>query len=185
MSRASYWKLTSRQRRRFQQQLKQCSDVRQYRRLLALLEVDRGEPVAHVAKRLGVTRQSVHHWMHACQGLAAGAAADALEDQPRSGRPSVWDEGMRELLDQWLAESPEEHGYAVASWTVPLLAEQFRHARDQAVSEHTLRRELHRRGYTWKRSRYVLEPDPEREKKTKHFAAFSTAWAAERDPGGR
>jgi transposase len=34
------------------------------------------------------------------------------------------------------------------------------------VSDATLRRALHRLDHAWKRPRYVLQPDPEREKKT-------------------
>lgn len=177
----SRWKLTARQRRRFWQQLKQCRDARQYRRLLAVLEVDGGEAVAHVARRLGVSRQSVHHWMRACQGEDD---PHVLADGPRSGRPSTWDDSLRTLLRQWLAQSPEEHGYCSATWTVPLLIEQLQHTRKENVSQDTLRRELHRLGYTWKRSRYMLEPDPEREKKTSNPPILEAVGAAERDPGG-
>jgi len=45
-------------------------------------------------------------------------------------------------------------------------------------SESTIRQHLHRLGYTWKRSRYVLEPDREREKKTAYLPqnpAFAAA----------
>jgi hypothetical protein len=34
------------------------------------------------------------------------------------------------------------------------------------LSDETIRRELQRLGYVWKRGRYELEPDPEEEKKT-------------------
>lgn len=176
----SPWKLTASQRRRFWQQLKRCRDARQYRRLLAVLEVDGGEPVAHVARRLGVSRQSVHQWMRACQG---GGSADLLEDERRSGRPSRWNETRRTLLRHWLDSSPERYGYVAASWTVALLAEQIRHAWGEEISQNTLRHELHRLGYSWKRSRYVLEPDPEREKKTPNSPVFQAIGAAEHDFG--
>jgi uncharacterized SAM-binding protein YcdF (DUF218 family) len=35
------------------------------------------------------------------------------------------------------------------------------HVSGRAFSDDTLRRELHRLRYTWKRSRYTLDPDPE------------------------
>lgn len=181
MSRASDWKLTAKQRRRYRQQLKQCRCARQYRRIFAILEVDRGEPIAEVARRMGVSRQSVHQWMRTCQGETD---PEVLADRPRRGRPSVWSDTTRELLQQWLAQSPEEHGYPAASWTVPLLLEQLRHVRGEELSEDTLRSELHRLGYTWKRPRYVLEPDPEREKKTPDYPAF-VRFAAEECGSGR
>ena len=44
--------LTSRQRRALQRQLTQTRDARVYRRTLALLEVDRGTPIARIAAAL-------------------------------------------------------------------------------------------------------------------------------------
>jgi transposase len=119
--------------------------------------------------------------MRACQSRAD---PDVLADKPRSGRPSIRDDTLRNLLNQWLAESPEEHGYPANSWTVPLLAEQFRHVRGEQLSEDTLREELHQLGYTWKRARYVLEPDPEREKKTPDSQTFEAVGTPACDSGG-
>lgn len=140
----SAWKLTASQRRRFRLRLKRCRDAREYRRLLAVVEVDGGQPAARVASRLGVSRQSVQNWLRACreQGVP-----DVLEDRPREGRPSIWDDSLRELLCRWMAQSPERHGYRAAHWTAPLLREQFRHARGEELSEDALRREIHRLGY--------------------------------------
>jgi hypothetical protein len=55
--------LTARERRKLAQALVQCQEARHYRRLLALQELDRGQPVAAVAKSLEVSRQSVHTWI--------------------------------------------------------------------------------------------------------------------------
>jgi transposase len=41
----------------------QCQEARHYRRLLALQELDRGQPIAAVARSLEVSRQSVHTWI--------------------------------------------------------------------------------------------------------------------------
>jgi Winged helix-turn helix len=56
-------------------------------------------------------------------------------------------------------------GYFAVNWTVPLLQEQLEHGTGERLSDDTIRRELRRMGYAWKRSRYVLDPDPEEEKK--------------------
>jgi hypothetical protein len=58
----SQLKLKHRERRRLRQQLKAASDPRTYRRILAVLELDRGRSAIDIAAMLGVTRQSVHNW---------------------------------------------------------------------------------------------------------------------------
>jgi len=52
---------TSSQRHRLRTQLHHATDASYYRRLLAILELDRGQTVAEVATSLQVTRQSVYN----------------------------------------------------------------------------------------------------------------------------
>jgi transposase len=66
--RMSQLDLTAWQRRRLRRQLTETLDARVLRRTLAVLEFDRGRPVADLARMLGVTRQSVYNWIEAyCQ----------------------------------------------------------------------------------------------------------------------
>ena len=162
--------LTASQRRWLRGKLNHCEDARHYRRLLAILEVDRGEPVAEVARRLAVSRQSVHNWVRLFRD---DPLLSVLEDQPRRGRPTIRDESLRKALRKWLSKSPEKFGYPSASWTVPILLEQIRKNLRKEISDDTLRRELHDLDYSWKRSRYVLAPDPDREKKKADPAEFA------------
>jgi predicted transcriptional regulator len=53
------------QRYRLRQQLKHTRDASLYRRTLALVELDKGKPLAQVARSLGVTRQTVYNWIEA------------------------------------------------------------------------------------------------------------------------
>jgi transposase len=75
------------------------------------------------------------------------------------------DEDQEHLLEALLALSPQDLGHPRVSWTVPLLQEALEALTDQRVSDDTLRRALRRLDYVWKRPRYDLDPDPEREKK--------------------
>ena len=156
-------KLSRWQRLRLQRQLKQTHDARLYRRTLAILECSRGQSVARIAQLLGVTRQSVYYWIEA---YSQTHDPEALLDDERSGRPSLWTEVLRVLLGSWLEQSPDELGYFAVNWTVPLLQEHLGHCTGQRLSDDTVRRELERLGYVWKRTRFVLPPDPELEKKT-------------------
>jgi transposase len=173
-------KLTSRQRRRLSQQLKATSDARTYRRTLALLELDRGRSATDIAEMLGVTRQSVHNWVadFACEPDPA-----VLHDAPRSGRPPLLDEQAESLLPSLMGQSPRDFGYPHADWTVPLLQQELERGLGLRPADETVRRWIRRLGYVWKRPRYVLDPDPEREKKTADSAADSGFATAERRLG--
>jgi transposase len=173
-------KLTHWQRRRLSQQLKATSDARTYRRTLALLELDRGRSAADIADMLGVTRQSVHNW---AADFAAEPDPAVLRDDPRSGRPPLLDERAECLLPSLMGRSPRDFGYPHADWTVPLLQQELERGLELRPADETVRRWLRRLGYVWKRPRYVLDPDPEREKKTADSAADPGFAAAKRRPG--
>jgi transposase len=158
-------KLRVSKRRQLRKLLQQTRDVRLYRRLLAVLECDRGTPIGKVAELLGVSRQSVHNWI--VRFRERGDAAE-LRDAPHSGRPARADDAFDLLLRTLLLLSPESFGYHATHWTVRLLRDQVRQNTGEDYSDDTIRRGLHRLGYVWKRPRYVLMPDPEREKKTPH-----------------
>jgi transposase len=168
------------QRRRLRRLLHETSDLNTYRRCLALLEVDAGRTVAGVARSLGVTRQSVHNWV---ARFGAAGRADDLADRYRGGRPAALGEDDVESLVALLGHSPQQLGSPAANWTVPLLREHLRRATGADVSDPTVRRQLRRLGYAWKRPRYVLEPDPEREKKTPDRPPAAGPAPDDRHPG--
>src|SRR5947209_6535242 len=116
----SILRLTACQRRRLREALSTAEDASCYRRLLALLELDRGQPPQEVAAALGVSRQSVYNWARAFQGSPRPAT---LEDHYGPGRPSAWTDGLRALLQSCFRQRPDELGYAAVNWTVPVLQE--------------------------------------------------------------
>jgi len=168
-------RLTPSQRRKLRDHLSRVQNASPYRRLLAILELGRGKSVAEVADLLGVTRQSVYNWATAFE---ACPDATVLDDHYGIGRPRLLNEPLQAMLVACLNAKPEDLGYVPVNWTVPLLQEHlFRHG-GRRVSDDTIRRELDRLGYVWKRCRYVLPPDPEREKKTRDSAAVAGPAAA-------
>jgi transposase len=155
--------LTGKQRRQLVRQLKSTHDVRLYRRTLAVLEYDRGKSIAEIARTLRVNRRSIHRWLDT---YSESLAPDSLSDDERSGRPRRWTEDCSEWLQAFLRCSPAELGYYAANWTVPLLRDSLECSTAKRFSNRTIRRALQQLQYVWKRPRYVLAPDPEREKKT-------------------
>jgi transposase len=160
--------LNRNQRSRLRNQLKHAHAASIYRRTLAILELDQGKPIAEVARSLGVTRQTIYNWVDA---YTASFDPLALGDAARSGRPSTWTPDLQELLQTLLQESPTHWNYQAVNWTVPLLRQQLATWDGCWLSEDTIRRQLHELGYVWKRTRYVLPPDPDKEKKTTHSPA--------------
>lgn len=161
-------RLTSRQRQRLRTLVKRSDDARVVQRAVGLLELDQGTPVIDVATTLGVTRQTVYNWV--ARFVAQGGPA-ALRDRKGGGRPSVWTKPARQFLVWSLDQRPDTLGYSATTWTVPLMREHLATWLKVRVSEDTLRRELHRQSYAWKRPRYVLDPDRDREKKAQNSAA--------------
>lgn len=155
--------LTRRQRSQLERQLSETTDARVFRRTLAVLEVSRGVSVADVADTLAVSRQSVYNWVGVyCRSFDPRSLIDA----PHTGRPSVWSKPWQRLLRNVMHISPVTLGYFAGNWTVPLLQDYLQHCTGRKFSSNSIRRELARSDYVWKRSRYVLTPDPEEEKKT-------------------
>ena len=119
-----------------------------YRRTLASLDYSRGEPISHSAGRLGVTRQSVSN------GIAASIEASdpqSLVADERPGRPSLWSDDMRAVLEALLVPTPDQLGYCAVNWTLPLFRDALAVDTGRRPSAATIRRELDRLGSVWKR----------------------------------
>lgn len=131
--------------------------VRRWRRYQAVLLLADGRAPAAVASALDCSQASVYGWAAAWrrEGIAG-----LREGDHGGGRP-ILDGAGGALVDALLAEDPQGHGHRAPGWTAPLLRTELA-ARGYPVSEKTLRRALHRRGYRWKRPKYVLgRPDPD------------------------
>jgi transposase len=153
------------ERRQLLELLHSTDDVHLYRRTLAILLIDQGETVDQVAATLDVHRSNIYRWIDA---FAQHRDPQALLDQPGRGRPSQWGPKERSTLRSLLRKSPQKLGYMATQWNVPLLEQHLRQCGIEACSCTTLRRQIDQLGWSWKRGRHVLEPDPEKEKKTLH-----------------
>jgi transposase len=167
------WRLTALERRRLQKRLHETGELSEYRRIVALLAIADGVPVAEVSQWLGVTRQCIYQWRDRFHDASGGPSC--LLDLPRSGRPPLWDEDALAVLQSAIQILPDELGYPALNWTVELLQEHMEAGLNWRPSEASLREQLHRLGYVWKRPRYVLEPDSQREKKTRVTPLFQRA----------
>jgi transposase len=176
----AHFDLTPAQRRALRRLLRHPPSTHAYQRALALLALDRGEPRVAVAERLSVRRQSVYNWATA---FRQEPAAQALLGHYGGGRPTAWTGALRSLLTRALRTTPERAGLAAGPhWTVPLLRAYLEHQGGARLAEDTIRRELQRLGYVWKRYRYVLPADPAAGKKTADPQPPAAVTAAQRRP---
>ena len=155
-------RLTAPQRRRLEQQLRSTRDADLFRRTMAVLEAADGRSISEIA-RLRASRVSVYHWVARYEGARDPTC---LADHRGGNRPSLWTEELRTALRSSLEQQPERFGYQAVDWTVALLREHLAFWAGERPAAISIRRQLHDLGYVWKRPRYVLDPDPEREKKT-------------------
>ena len=174
-------KLTAAQERQLKQTLQHTHNVRQYRRSLAILECARGKPVHEVAQSLHVTRQSIHNWVTRFRHTSR---SDALVDRPHTGRPRRANSTVDTFLRELMGVQPTQCGYHATHWTAPLLQDQLRQHLNQEFCGATIRRILHRLDYVWKRPRYVLAADEQREKKASYPARGWLPAPAQRRAGG-
>lgn len=155
--------LTARQRERLLQAWRTAAEARLYRRLHALVQIDRGKPVSHVAKELEVSRVTVHRWLR--RFLDSRDPWD-VSDRSGRGRPCRWTAELQALVEQALQAPPSQAGHLSTHWTLPLVQEHLLQRSGQRLSLSTLRRHLHGLDFAYKRPRHRLQPDPEYRKKT-------------------
>jgi transposase len=154
--------LTANQRRALERQLRGTRDAGVYRRTLAILEVDAGRPIVEVARLLRTSRPSIYHWI---DWYAEDRDPKQLLDERGGNHDTVWTAERQARLEASLAQPPDHFGYQAVEWTVPLLREHLARSGTPPPSATSIRRQLWVLGYVWKRPRYILDPDRDREKK--------------------
>ena len=149
--------LTPAEREELETAQQQSRSVRQWRRYQAVVLRAEGMPLAAVAQALGCTAASVCNWT---RGWRERGVAGVREGR-HPGQQRRLESTAEGVLEALLTEGdPQRYGYAATGWTVPLLRTELAQ-RGWRAAERTLRRTLHRRGYRWKRPKYVLgRPDP-------------------------
>lgn len=137
--------------------------VRHWRRFQAIRLVAQGQSPQAVAAAVGCRLSSVYSWV----AIWKNAGRAGLVEPRHGGRSRRMDAQGIHQLEALLATDPHDLDEQASDWTVPLLLTHLSQV-GYALSEHTLRRTLHRLGWRWKRPRYELgRPDPDYAEKKK------------------
>ena len=130
--------------------------VRNWKRYQALRLLAEGQTPLEVAAALGCRKSSVYNWI----AVWKHRGLSGLHEDHHGGRARRLQATGLEELERLVATDPQRQGEQATTWTVPLLWAHLQRA-GYELSEHTLRRTLHRLGWRWKRPRYELgRPDP-------------------------
>jgi transposase len=136
--------LTESDRERLKGIIRKGWDWRERNRAETVLLLAEGHPVQFVAESQGLCREAVRirrrKWLK--QGLAS------LPDQPRCGAPSKLAEDHRQSISRWVEDD------ALSSREI---LTRLHHEYGVVISPTTLRMELKRLGFVWKRTRYRLK----------------------------
>lgn len=136
--------LSEEEKGQLEQRIKKGKDWRERERAETILLLSKGWSVVDVAQRQGVIPETIRErrrrWYK--KGMLS------LADEKRSGAPSKLNEEHRSCLKSWMDEE------ALGSRE---LLSRLKKAHGVSVSLSTLRNEIKRLGYVWKRTRYALK----------------------------
>jgi transposase len=88
------------------------------RRFQAARLFARGTSQGAVARALGVTPVTAHHWYHAWHAHGRGA----LKSAGRAGRKPKLEPQQLTIIEQALRTGPREYGFSTDLWTLPRVA---------------------------------------------------------------
>jgi transposase len=109
------------ERRALEKQIRETKDVKILKRAQAFLWFLNGIAVQEIAKRVGVTRQTIYVWVSLFHSRCNMSFRDRLRDAPKLGRPPRKSTRVLQNLDTLLRVSPRNHGYRYAEWTSSLV----------------------------------------------------------------
>ena len=132
---------TTADRRRLAQALSTALPARVYRRVAAVVEVADGQDVRDIARRLGVSRATIYHWVARYLASRQPASLDSVRPD-RLRCSGVSDRRLTRVL----ARDPRALGYQSATWTGRAARRSLRRApRVPAASTHAASSAVHAR----------------------------------------
>src|SRR3954470_524134 len=118
-----------------------------------------GQPNAAIARRLGVTEDTVRRW----RGRFAAERLPGLDDRPRTGRPRIYSDVAAAEVKAMACALPAETGVALARWSsTELAAEAITRGVLATVSASTVRRWLNADAIKpWQHRSWIFPRDPD------------------------
>lgn len=127
--------LTAEERRALEALLSPLELTPEVRRAQALLWLDAGHSPQTVAKRLGVSRQTIYNWITGFRRRCHRPDMRVrLADRPRSGRPRTLPGVIDPVIATAVKRAPHEFGYRASVWNTSLLTRYLREVHHVVVT---------------------------------------------------
>jgi len=166
--------LTTAQKNNLKSLMKNTSDKRHYRRLLAVIQKSNGRTFEDIAQEHVVSIRTVQRWISAY--LQTGTKGLEIE-KPGSTKSRITDEG-REIMLSVLFNDPNIFGYIRNTWSLRSLAKCLTEELNIPISFKHLQRILKDMGIVCKRPKLELEHGADYEegkKKIKNYKQVASA----------
>ena len=164
------------------------AEVRESARAAILVRYHAGEPVASIARSVGMTRKSVAKWI--ARALAIGALGALKDTYHRPKAPVITEEACAWVVSV-ACRKPKDLGYAAELWTRSALAAYVRthavetgHPSLAKAAKATIQRILAKQELHPERIKYYLERrDPQFDKKMKNILLVYKAVSLQNEGG--
>ncbi|MGM0592636.1 MAG: helix-turn-helix domain-containing protein [Halobacteriota archaeon] len=97
------------------------TDAKAAKRLMVALSYIDGDSVATLSRRYAIPKSTLYYWL---DRFAESSVEEAIEDEPRPGRPTKLDANHRTELRETLDNPPGDLGFDEGQWS-PELVQSF------------------------------------------------------------
>ena len=103
--------------------LETVNDAKAAKRLMIAIAYKDGEKVKTLAARYGIPQSTIYYWLDRFEGQSL---AEALEDEPKPGRPPKLAPEQRAEVESWLEQAPASSDANEEEWTAERLKQRIR-----------------------------------------------------------
>lgn len=103
--------------------LDSAENAKAAKRLMVALACKDGVGVDTITSRYGLPQSTIYYWLDRFEDRPL---SEALQDDPRPGRPPKLSEEQRAEVNDWLTQTPQAFGYEGETWTTDQLREHIR-----------------------------------------------------------
>ena len=128
-------------------------DLRRIKRISALLLLADAHPVARVAQRLGVSRETIYTWLHA---FIVDSWA-SLRSRRSPGRPAKLTAAQKQRLCDLISAGPEAAGYETGCWNSALIQDLIWREFGRLYNVRYLSELLGNLGFSYQKARFVSD----------------------------
>lgn len=157
-----------------------AGDAKMVKRVSALLELSRGEPVNEVSQKLAASRTSIYEWLKAY--MVEGA--EGLRPQWKGGRPSSLTGSRKKQLADLVKAGPAAAGFLAGGWNSVMIQELIWREFGVLYNVHYVCELLKNLGFSFQKARFISDHLDEAKRVAWMTLVWPTIYAQARQVGG-